>query len=102
MKLIDFRTADGSRHFACLPKKASWEALQEHIAQLPGLLVEQFSPGKSAGPCLSFSFRGHRFVVHDGGHEYHFFVRDPRCSDLSLYQLAYQCEQILDRPVDIV
>jgi hypothetical protein len=96
MKLIDFRTHDGSRHFARLPKKATWDVLRRHISQLPGLLIQDDVSDTQPGPSLSFSFRGHQFVIHNGGQEYNFYVRDPRCSDLSLFQLAYHCERLLD------
>jgi hypothetical protein len=92
MQLIDIRTSDGSRHFVRLPKHVSWKALCEHIGLLPG---DNFFSNWIAQPRLEFTFRGHRFTVRDSGREFHFYVCDPRCSDVALYQLAYYCEQLL-------
>jgi len=101
MRLIDVRSSDGSRHFARLPKTAPWDALREHVARLSGVeTVSLVVPGP-IGPWLDFTFRGHFFRVHNGGQEFHFFVRDPRCSDVSLYQVASHCEKLLaDPPAD--
>jgi len=98
MKLIDRRTIDGSRHFVCLPRSASWQALCEHVALLPGLEIVNFVADGPAEAWLGFTYRGHRFAVRHEGQEFHFFVDDPRCSDLSLYQVAAHCEGLLGNP----
>ncbi len=95
MKLIDRRTADGSRQFVCLPKTASWSALRRHVATLPGAEVAGCEADGPAFPWLGFTYRGHSFTVRQQGEEFHFFVADPRCPDLSLYQVAAHCAELL-------
>ena len=95
MKLIDVRTSDGSRQFVCLPNSATRQALREHVALLPGLEVVNFVAEGRAEAWLAFTYFGHRFAVRNGGGEFCFFVSDPRCSDLILYQVAAHCEQLL-------
>ena len=96
MKLIDIRTADGSRHFVGLPKRVPWQALRDHLSELHGSQVVHFVTGGPSEAWLDFSYRGHRFAVRNGGAEYHFFVSDPLCSDMDLYQVACHFQGLLE------
>lgn len=98
MRLIDYRTSDGSRHFLRLPATAPWAALRDHVDKLPEVRVNHFSTDELAMFRLDFTFRRHRFVVNAQGGEYCFFVRDSRCSDVALFQLATYCAELLKRP----
>ena len=98
MKLIDRRTTDGSRHFVCLPMSASWQALCEHVAAFLGVEDVNFVAAGPAKAWLGFTYRGQRFTVRHEGQEFHFFVADPLCPDLSLYQIAAHCEELLGNP----
>jgi hypothetical protein len=95
MRLIDLRTADGSRQFARLPKAAAWDTLREHFARLPGLEIINFVVERVPTPWLDFIYRGHRFTVRDAGEEVWLMVADPQCSDVLLYETAAHCEQLL-------
>jgi hypothetical protein len=95
MRLIDVRTSDGSRHFACLPKTCDWKKLRDHIGQLQGLEFVNLVVGRPEDPWCDFTFRGPRFLIRNGGPYYHFFVGDPQCSDLLLFQVALHCERLL-------
>jgi len=88
MRLIDLRTADGSRQFACLPQDVAWDAVRDHALRLPDAQVIGFVGEEIAPPWLDFSFRGHRFVVHGRHGQLQFFVRQPHCPDLILFQVA--------------
>lgn len=94
MKLIDQRTADGSRHFACLPQAVSWTALQDRVALLPDAQLLSFVAEGIARGWLDFCFRQHRFLInaHDG--HFHLFVHDPQCPDLILFQVGSHFETI--------
>ena len=95
MRLIDVRTSDGSRHFTCLPKTCDWKQLRDHVVQLEGLEIVNLVIDRRSDPWFDFTFRGHRFLVRNGGPDYHFFVRDPQCSDMDLFQVAMHCERLL-------
>jgi len=95
MRLIDIRTCDGSRQYLCLPRAVAWNALRDHAMQLPEAEVVNFVGEGLAQAWLDFVFRGHRFLVrgHDG--QFHFFVRDPHCPDLIVYQVARHFKELL-------
>ena len=95
MKLIDFRTTDGSCHFACLASTATRQALRDHIALLTGAEIVEDSANCREGDLLVFTFRGHRFSVSNSDGEFRFFVADPQCPDVLLYQVAVYCEVLL-------
>jgi hypothetical protein len=95
MKLIDVRTADGSRHFACLRRTATWQAVGGHLALLPGAEVLNFIVHGVAEAWLDFAYHQHRFSIRQHGEECWFSVRDPQCSDLRLYQVAAHFEALL-------
>jgi hypothetical protein len=88
MKLIDVRTEDGSRQFACVPKYGTWRTLHEQVGRLPGATVHNFVAEGVAGPWMEFSFRGHRFLVQERDGDWWLCVRDPQCPDTLLYQVA--------------
>jgi len=88
MKLIDVRAEDGSRQFACLRKETTWQALHEHVGRVPEATVHNFVAEGMAGPWLEFTFRGHRFLVHERDGGWWLCVRDPQCPDTLLYHVA--------------
>ena len=95
MELIDVRTSDGSRHFARLPARATFDAFCAHVALLPGVEVLGSITENGGKPWMEFACRGHRFKVssHDG--LFHFDVCDPMCPDLILCQVVAHCERLL-------
>jgi hypothetical protein len=95
MKLFDVRTNDGSRLFGRLPKTVPWQKLREHVAEIPGAKIVNFVSEGIAPAWFDFIYGGHRFVVRNGGDNFCFFVADPRCSDVSLFQVASHCEKLL-------
>ena len=95
MKLIDVRTSDGSRLFGCFPKTATWQRLRDHVAGLPGAEIVNFVAAGVGPAWFDFIFGSHRFVVRNGGDCFCFFVAEPCCSDVSLYQVASYCEGLL-------
>jgi hypothetical protein len=44
---------------------------------------------------IDFDYRGFRYFVRSNGREFCFFVGDPQCPDLGLYELAAHCERLL-------
>ena len=94
MKLIDERTPDGSRHFAQLPKLATWETVRDHVQLLGCARVVNYVEGP-AQPWLDFTFRGHRFLIHSHENQLRLFVRDPQCSDLILNEIGLHFERLL-------
>jgi len=96
MRLIDVRTSDGSRYFACLPKSVDWGILRDHLARLEGVEIVALNNHWEPKARLDFNYRGHSFSTHNGGDEFCFFVRDPQCPDLDLYRLASHCEKLLE------
>lgn len=96
MKLIDQRTADGSRHFAHLPQAASWTALRDRVALLPDAQLLNFVSERVAHGWLDFSFRQHRFLINARKGQFHLFVDDPQCPDLILFQVASHFETLLE------
>lgn len=99
MRLFDLRTADGSRQFARLRKAATWEALRDHLALLPGVRIVSFVAERAPAPWLDFTYCGHRITVRDSGEELSLIVADPQCSDVILYAVAAHCAQLLGNDV---
>ena len=95
MKLIDLRTDDGSRHFTRLPKTASVEDLREHLATMEGVGIGDLTGSGPAQRHLEFSYQDHQFWIRLDRQHFHFFVRNPQCSDVHLYQVALHCLKLL-------
>jgi hypothetical protein len=100
MKLIDIRTRDGSRHFLSLPQLAAWIVLRRHALQLPQLKILNFMEGDDLQARLEFSFLGHRFLIQHIDRQHHFFVNDPDCSDLIVYQVARHFSQLIEPSIE--
>jgi hypothetical protein len=100
MRLIDERTADGSRHFSRLPGGADWGEVCDHALRLPGVEIAGFVRSELADAWLDFSFRGHRFRVRSRQGRLHLFVDDPQCSDLILYQVGRHFERLMTSEKD--
>ena len=100
MKLIDERTPDGSRHFACLPQAATWTAICEHIRLLPDAELLNFVGEGVAKAWIDFRFRQHRFLINARNGFFRLFVRDPLCADLILYQVGCHFERLLGETGD--
>ena len=95
MRLIDHRTEDGSRHFASLPKSCTWHALRDHVLLLPGAEIVNFVADRVKQAWIDFTYRDHRFSVNHREGKFCFYVCDPLCPDLILYQVASHCEGLL-------
>ncbi len=96
MKLIDVRTADGSRHFLRMPKAFSAQAIAEYLTGLEGARLLCFMAGGITEAHVNFTYQGYRFQVRNGGQEYLFFVDDPSCPDVLLLGVAYHFHQLLE------
>jgi hypothetical protein len=94
MRLIDERTPDGSRHFACFPQTATWRCVRDHALLLPQarLLNVVGDEGKA---WFDFNFRGHCFLIQSRERCFRLIVRDPQCADLILYQVGCHFEHLL-------
>jgi hypothetical protein len=95
MILLDERTADGSRHFARWPRAVTWAALCDHLRLLPDVEVVNLIGPHLDAAWLDFTFRGHRFAIHNHGSQFHFSVWDPQCSDMILYRVGRHFERLL-------
>jgi hypothetical protein len=95
VKLIDLRTADGSRLFSRLPKVVAWPLLRDHLAALPGSHAISSVIESNDQPRLEFSYAGHRFVIRNAGGHFCFYVSDPLCNDLKLFRVVAHCENLL-------
>ena len=62
------------------PEATVESVVDEMVAQLQGLEIVNLVVEQPADPWCDFTFRGHRFLVRNGGPNYHFFVGDPQCS----------------------
>jgi hypothetical protein len=96
MKLIDERVADGSRHFAELPRVTPWQAVRDHVLLLASAKVINYVDEGMASPWLDFTFRGHRFLIHTHENRLRLFVRDPQCSDLILFEVGSHFERLVE------
>jgi hypothetical protein len=95
MKLIDERTKDGSRQFACLPQTVAWSSICEHAAFLPGAEVLNTVAGAISKAWFEFCFCRHRFMVDAEEGLVRLIVNDPQCADLILYQVGCHFEKLL-------
>jgi hypothetical protein len=97
MKLIDIRTRDGSRLYLHLPQTVGWHDLRDHATRLPGAEVTRFVAEGVAQRQLEFSYRGYSFFIQEGGKHFSFFVRDPQCPDLIVYQVAQHFQDLVEQ-----
>jgi hypothetical protein len=95
MRLLDERTLDGSRHFACLPRTVAWEAVCNHVRRLPGAKPINVIVGGPAPAWLDFEFRTHRFLIDARNGSFRLIVQDPQCCDLVLYEVGCHFERLL-------
>lgn len=82
-KLLDFRNANGSRHFASIPDRFGpheWQAMQQRLSSLVGVTVTSFVDIISQA-ITDFTYRGHEFAVDTQFGELWFFTPDPECPD---------------------
>jgi hypothetical protein len=96
MKLLDERLPDGSRHFSRLPSTVDWKRVRDHVPLLPEAKIVNFIDSEMSSAWLDFSFRGHRFLIKIYDGLLHFFVDDPLCSDLILFQVGRHFEQLME------
>jgi len=72
---------DGSRHFASMPERASWDAFERHMASLEGAMNVALISDGVVEAWTDFDFRRHRFTVNTQLGEYWLFVSDPACPE---------------------
>lgn len=94
MRLIDERTQDGSRHFACFPQETTWDEVCSHAALLPDAEIVNSVSGDHAPAWLDFRFREHRFLIKTRDGQLHLLVYDPQCCDLILYEVGRHFERL--------
>ena len=80
--LLDFRMADGSRHFAEAPWRQA-RALRRRLGATPGATVTAFVDG-AAESWIEFEYAGHAFGAHNPLNDYWLFVHDPACPEAVL------------------
>lgn len=93
--IFDTRMNDGSRHFACLPQSAGWDALRAHLARLGGVEITGFVTDGVIEAWIDFRMGGHRFSVNNQLGEWWFFVRDPSCDLAVLQTVLHHCNRLL-------
>jgi hypothetical protein len=95
MRLLDERTADGSRHFARLPMAVDWSMVIGHASLLSGARIANSTGDEIASPWFDFLFRGHRFLVRSHEDHVRLSVSDPQCPDLLLFEVGVHFERLL-------
>jgi hypothetical protein len=95
MRLLDERTADGSRHFAQFSRAVAWNRIRDHAMLLGGAKIVNSIDGEIAAPWLDFLFRGHRFLIRGHGDQLRLSVYDPQCPDLLLFEVGVHFERLL-------
>lgn len=78
--LLNERMHDGSRHFAVLPESRGSLRLLVHVLALPGAWPRAYLPSVTE-TWLDFSYRRHRFSLHNPLGAWWFFVDDPCCPE---------------------
>ena len=88
MKLIDERTADGSRCFARLPRMGGWATFCRHAGLLADIEWAPPIDGDLPQGRIAFCLGGQQFqaACHNG--TIRLIVCDPLCPDVLLYQVA--------------
>ncbi|MCE5301816.1 MAG: hypothetical protein LLF97_01755 [Planctomycetaceae bacterium] len=99
MRLIDQRTPDGSRQFACLRAVGDRRTLNSHVLQLSGAESLQCAGSRDVALRLDFHFRRHCFLATLCHGLLRLFVRDPQCPDLILYEVLAHFERLSEPPV---
>lgn len=82
--LLDERMRDGSRHFAALPESRGGFRLLLHVLALPGAWPRAYVPSLTE-TWIDFSYRAHRFSMHNPLGEWWFFVSEAACPESVLH-----------------
>jgi hypothetical protein len=77
--------ADGSRHFAEVPRRPPL-LLKQRLLELPGVTVTAFLDS-GAETWIDFEYAGHAFSAHNPLNDFWLFVRDPACPDQRLHEV---------------
>lgn len=96
--LIDHRMHDGSRNFLSLPESEPWNLAYEHIVKLAGTAIDRYLTDDVTEVWIDFRYKGHIFTINNQFGEYWFFVKDPRCPDPVLHEIAQHFRRLLGRP----
>jgi hypothetical protein len=93
-KLTDIRMHDGSRHFVSLPESVTPPRLLRHIFGLRFAIPYFYLPG-AIEVWIDFWYQGNRFTINNQFGEYWLFVKNPKCNDAVLEQVANHFERLL-------
>jgi hypothetical protein len=90
--LLDIQMRNGTRLFAAFPLLMDWEALEQHLTQMPCTYTKRTTP--SGTTWLDFDFEGNAFSVSDQYQEYSAFGSS-ECDEQTLYVVAEYLGQLL-------
>lgn len=94
--LLEMKLNDGSRHFVDLPMVVFFDELYEHIEELDGAEITEFTADGVVEMWLDFRFRGHNFSVTNQYADYWFFVEDPNCPDEILLEIIEHFRELVE------
>ena len=77
--LLDFRMADGSRHFAEVPWRPPL-ALKQRLLDTPGVTVTDYI-SSTVETWIHFQYGGYAFSAHNPLNDFWLFVLDPTCPE---------------------
>jgi len=92
--LIKVPMHDGSRMFAALPGTLSLRALARHLAQIPGIVIND-AAFTASDDWMKLELAGWRFAVNGQFGDFWFFALDPATPDDVMHAIVKHAESAL-------
>ncbi len=98
MDNFENRIKSGSRHFVDFPVEAAFfDDFSDHLENLEGLEIIEFSVDGIIEMEIQFEFRGHRFFVDNYLGDYRFVAEDPNCPESILLEIIDHFQKLLEQ-----
>ncbi len=85
------------RHFVDFPEVIFFDDFYDHVEDLYGAEIMRFEMDGVIEMWMEFVFRGHKFFVNNDLSDYHFYVKDEKCPDDILLEIAAHFRQLLEK-----
>jgi len=85
-------------HFVDFPEVIFFDEFGDHVEALEGAEINEFEMDGTFEIWLEFTFRENHFYVNNRLGDYWFFVRDPKCPEEILLEIAEHFRKLLEKP----
>lgn len=86
-----------ARHFVDFPEVIFFDEFKDHLELLEDLEITEFEIDGVVEMWLEFLFRGQHFYVNNQFGDYQFFVKEPKCPEEILLEIADHFRRLLEK-----